>query len=75
MENRQIAERGEIGVLLYVIEVVPAGGDGFFQTGERQVEVFLLLGFFGVGGLRFVFHEGAAVSPRKANQFAELCIA
>ena len=35
----QLAEWGEVGVLLDMVEVVVAGGEGFFQAGERQVEV------------------------------------
>ena len=56
LKLRQLAERGEVRVLLNMLEVVEPGGDRFFQAVERQVEVLLPLGLFRLGGLRFVFH-------------------
>ena len=55
LELWQLAEWGEVRVLLDVLEVVVAGGDRFFQAGQREVEPLLTLGLFGLGGLLLGF--------------------
>ena len=46
-ELRQVAQQNEVGVLLHVFEVVPAGGDNGAEAGQRVGEVLFL------GGLLF----------------------
>ncbi len=43
LELPQVAKDGEVGILLYVLEVTPAGGNGFAKAGRRQVDVLLPL--------------------------------
>jgi hypothetical protein len=41
LKLRQLTQRRQVGVIAGVLEVVVAGGDGFLQTGQRQVDVSL----------------------------------
>ena len=54
LELRQLVKDSQVGVLLHVVEVTPAGGDRFAEAGEGQVDVLLPVGLL-VGGQRFAF--------------------
>ena len=41
-------QRGKLGVVPHVVEVIEAGGDGFPETGQRESHVLLLLGGLGL---------------------------
>ena len=54
-------------VFAQVGEVVPADGEGFLQAVNGEVEEFLLLGLFGVGGGGFVFGDELGTARVKAG--------
>lgn len=63
----------KVGILTGVLEIIVAGRDGFFQTGQGQVEVLLATGLF-VCGERFVFHrtDGRGAQAVSAGGVVEL---
>ncbi len=55
LELRLAAQRRQVVVLLHVLEVTVAGGDGLLQAGDREVDQLLALRLLGLGGGCFVF--------------------